>query len=325
MLSYLAFVQCAKAIFYKWCSPKVIAKKFLLMNKLDALALITKLRRKPDAHKGDAGKVLLIGGSHSMTGALVLAGQGALYSGAGWVQLMMLDSASGGFIPNHPELMVHNADHWLPDQALETIAPDVVAIGPGLGLSNVAKEWLESSLHWNGPLIVDADGLNLLASNTALLPLLKNRSAPTCLTPHPGEAARLVGITNMEVQLNREKSLAQLVELTHAHVVLKGHRSLLAAPNHAALECLAGNQGMAVGGMGDVLTGCVAAIVAQGLRHHLDMWQSISVGVHVHSLAGDRLLNQGIGPIGMTPSELAKEIRLVINQYLSSQYGALDK
>jgi NAD(P)H-hydrate repair Nnr-like enzyme with NAD(P)H-hydrate dehydratase domain len=75
---------------------------------------------------------------------------------------------------------------------------------------------------------------------------------------------------------------------------------------------------MAVGGMGDVLTGCVAAIVAQGLQHHLDMWQSISLGVHVHALAGDRLLDQGIGPIGMTPSELAKEIRSVMNQYLSS-------
>ena len=83
------------------------------MNQLDALAYTSRLRRKPDAHKGDAGKVLLIGGSRSMTGALVLAGQGALYSGAGWVQLMMLDSASAGFIPNHPELMVHNAEHWL--------------------------------------------------------------------------------------------------------------------------------------------------------------------------------------------------------------------
>jgi hydroxyethylthiazole kinase-like uncharacterized protein yjeF len=288
------------------------------MNQLDALAYISRLCRKPDAHKGDAGKVLLIGGSRSMTGALVLAGQGALYSGAGWVQLMMLDSASAGFIPNHPELMVHNAEHWLPQRALETIAPNVVAIGPGLGLSKTAKAWLESCLHWKSPLVVDADGINLLALNPELLQILKNRSAPTCLTPHPGEAARLLGMTNQEVQLNREKGLAKLVELTHAHVVLKGHRSLLAAPKHAALECLAGNPGMAVGGMGDVLTGCVAAIVAQGLQHHLDIWQSISLGVHVHALAGDRLLDQGIGPIGMTPSELAKEIRSVMNQYLSS-------
>jgi hydroxyethylthiazole kinase-like uncharacterized protein yjeF len=286
------------------------------MNKLNGVALASKLRRQPDAHKGHAGKVLLIGGARSMVGALALSGQGALYSGVGWVQLMVLDSDSAGFIPSHPELMVHKAEHWQPQQALETIAPDVVAIGPGLGLSDTAKEWLASCLHWNSPLIVDADGLNLLALNSALLRILQTRSSPTCLTPHPGEAARLLGITSQGVQLNRQKSLEQLVELTHAHVVLKGHRSLLAAPKQEAVECQAGNSGMAVGGMGDVLTGCVAAIVAQGLRHHLDMWQSISLAVHVHALAGDRLLDQGIGPIGMTPSELAKEIRSVINQYL---------
>jgi len=286
------------------------------MNKLNGVALASKLRRRPDEHKGHAGKVLLIGGARSMVGALALSGQGALYSGAGWVQLMVLDSDSAGFVPSHPELMVHKAEHWKPQQALEAIAPDVVAIGPGLGLSDTAKEWLTSCLHWNGPLVVDADGLNLLALNSVLLKLLKTRSASTCLTPHPGEAARLLGMTSQGVQLNRQKSLMQLVELTQAHVVLKGHRSLLAAPKHDTVECPAGNSGMAVGGMGDVLTGCVSAIIAQGLRHHLDMWECISLAVHVHALAGDRLLNQGIGPIGMTPSELAQEIRSVINQYL---------
>jgi ADP-dependent NAD(P)H-hydrate dehydratase / NAD(P)H-hydrate epimerase len=249
-----------------------------------------------------------------MAGALVLAGQGALYSGAGWVQLMMLDSENDALISNLPELMVHKATDWQPPHALQTIAPDVVAIGPGLGLSDDAKAWLEGCLNWNGPLILDADSLHLLALNTALLSVLKNRKTPTCLTPHPGEAARLLGITSQDLQLNRQKNLEKLVKLTHAHVVLKGHRSLLAAPKHDVMECPAGNSGMAVAGMGDVLTGCIAAIVAQGMNRQLDVWQSINLAVHLHALAGDSLLEQGLGPIGMTPSELAKEIRSVINQ-----------
>jgi hydroxyethylthiazole kinase-like uncharacterized protein yjeF len=287
------------------------------MKPLDALNLIQQLRRADHAHKGHAGKVLLIGGAPSMAGALVLAGQAALYSGAGWVQLMMLDEGSAHVVLNHPELMVHKAIGKQPSQFLSDIKPDVVAIGPGLGTHGMALAWTEAALAWHGPLILDADALNLLSMNANLMSTLRHRSFPSVITPHPGEAARLLKCSAQEVQAQRLKSLEALIELTQSTVVLKGHHSLVGSVNQESLECLAGNPGMAVGGMGDVLTGCVAALVAQGLHHQLDMWQSTCLAVQVHSTAGDQLLANGIGPVGMTASELAKQLRAVINAQLS--------
>ena len=121
------------------------------MIALDALPLARRLLRRPDAHKGDSGKVLLIGGAPTMAGALVLAGRAALYSGAGYTVLLMLDEVSAHVVPEQPELMVHAANRYIdPAQALATIAPDVLAIGPGLGLDEVAQRWLEGrfSLGW---------------------------------------------------------------------------------------------------------------------------------------------------------------------------------
>ena len=252
-----------------------------------------------------------------MAGALVLAGQSALYCGAGWVQLMMLDGNSAHLLATNPELMVHRADQWQPAQALSDIKPNVVAIGPGLGTSANALAWLQAALNWNGPLVLDADALNLLAMNRGLLEILKQRNSPSTITPHPGEAARLLGCSSQDVQSDREQHLSALIALTKSIVVLKGHRTLTGAVPHESVVCLAGNPGMAVSGMGDVLTGCVAAITAQGAHHALSMWQSTCLAVQVHSLAGDQLLANGVGPIGMTASELAQQIRNVINAQLS--------
>lgn len=286
------------------------------MKQLDALHLIQQLRRQDHAHKGHAGKVLLIGGAPRMAGALVLAGQSALYSGAGWVQLMMLDERSANLVPTQPELMVHKAHQWAPAKALADIKPDVVAIGPGLGTDETALLWLEAVLSWDVSLVLDADALNLLAMNRGLLTVLKQRTAPSCITPHPGEAARLLGCSSQDVQSDREAHLFALMALTHSVVVLKGHHTLTGAVHHDSVVCLAGNPGMAVSGMGDVLTGCVAALAAQGVHHQLDMWQSTCLAVQLHSLAGDQLLSNGIGPVGMTASELARQIRTVINAQL---------
>ena len=126
---------------------------------LDALSLVKQLKRRVDAHKGDAGKVLLIGGEKNMSGALVLAGQAALYSGAGWVVLMMLNASSAHLVPAQPELMVHNAHEIAPTQALLQIQPDVIAIGPGMGQSPLAKHWLAAVLSWSAPLVIDADAI----------------------------------------------------------------------------------------------------------------------------------------------------------------------
>ncbi len=251
-----------------------------------------------------------------MAGALTLSAKSALYSGAGWTVLMMFDGACAHLNNDQPEFMVHDAHTASPQEALGSIQPDVVAIGPGLGQSELAHQWLSACLHWDGLLVVDADALNLLASDPALLERLQNRTQATTLTPHPGEAARLLGCTAHEIQLDREKAVRQLTELTHCIVVLKGHQSLIHAPRFDVQMCAQGNPGMAVGGMGDVLTGCIAALAAQGVRHHLSLWDATCLGVQVHAIAADLMLKAGKGPIGMTPSELALYIRQVLNQEL---------
>lgn len=288
------------------------------MQTLSALDWASHLRRRPDAHKGDAGKVLIIGGAPSMSGALCLAGQAALYSGAGWVMLMMLDALSAHVLADQPELMVHSAASHEPSQALLEIRPDVLAIGPGLGTNGAAVQWLQAALLWSGPLVIDADALNLLASHPDLMALLKVRDTPTCLTPHPGEAARLLGTSSTDVQHDRLGAITRLTAMTQAVVVLKGQHSLVASPEHETRQCEEGNPGMAVGGMGDVLTGCVAALAAQGIRHQLDLWQATCLAVQLHARSGDGLVKAGVGPIGLMPSELAKtlllQLRLEINR-----------
>lgn len=285
------------------------------MKILNALPLISNLKRQADEHKGHSGKVLIIGGAPSMAGALVLSGIGALYTGAGWINLMMLDSASAQLISSQPELMIHSALGLQPEKALTTIEPQVIAIGPGLGLSEQSYKWVEAALMWHGLVVIDADAINLIAKNVQLLGLLQNRSYASVLTPHPGEAARLLGITTRDIQNNRELSINNLCDLTKSIIVLKGYHTLVASPHNPPEQCLQGNPGMATGGMGDVLTGCICALAAQGIHHEIDLWQASRLGVQIHAMAGDALSDQGIGPIGMTPSELAQKIRFLINQH----------
>ena len=251
-----------------------------------------------------------------MSGALVLAGQAALYSGAGWVVLMMLDANSAHLVPEQPELMVNDAQSMQPQQSLERIQPDVIAIGPGMGQSQLAAQWLQAALSWPVPLVIDADAINLLSANPELLKALQIRSYPSTLTPHPGEAARLLVCTSADVQADRAQSIAALVKLTQAVVVLKGQHTLIASPSHDAVQCVQGNPALAVGGTGDVLTGCMAAIAAQGVRHGLDLWEASCLAVQLHAVAADRLVAKGTGPIGVTPSELLRELRECINSQL---------
>lgn len=286
------------------------------MITLNALPLARRLLRRPDAHKGESGKVLLIGGAPTMAGALVLAGRASLYAGAGYTVLLMLDAASAQVVRAQPELMVHAAVRYNePEQALAAIAPDVIAIGPGLGLDSVAQSWLQAALAWAGPLIIDADALTLLATRAHLMEALRQRPRPSCLTPHPGEAARLLGCSNRDIQADRAAALQALVAHTQSIVVLKGQHSLVGAPGKTPQQCMDGNPGMAVGGMGDVLTGSLAALAAQGLRHHLDLHEATCLSVQAHALAADRLVAKGVGAVGLTPMEVAIELRQVINTF----------
>ena len=283
------------------------------MQTLNALGFARALARQPDAHKGDSGRVLLIGGAPSMAGALVLAGQGALYSGAGYTLLLMLDSGSAHLVASQPELMVHDAAQADPARAIAHIRPDAVAIGPGLGRSPQALQWVQAALAWRGPVVLDADAINLVAENGFLLRALRAREYATTLTPHPGEAARLLACSAAEVQADRAGAIDRLVAHTGCTVVLKGHGTLIGSPGRATEQCLNGNPGMAVAGMGDVLTGCLIALAAQGVRAGLDLWQATCLAVQVHAIAADELVGAGVGPIGLTPSEVALHIRHVVN------------
>ena len=289
-------------------------------TELRSLELISRLKRAPSEHKGNAGKVLLVGGAPGMAGALLLAGSAALHLGAGWTMLEMLDPTAAHAMPEQAELMIRLASFNAQEQ-LETTAPDVIAIGPGLGFSALAKDWLIASLRYpKVPLVIDADALNLIADNPELLDLLKQRNQAfpgmTVLTPHPGEAAHLLNTSAAAIQANRTEALADLNKLTNSIVVLKGQNTLIASPLHPAVQCAQGNPGMAVGGMGDVLTGTIAAIAAQGLHHNLNLWESTCIGVQLHASAADSLVAKQIGPIGLTPTEVILEMRSLLNKLL---------
>ena len=289
-------------------------------TELRSLELISRLKRAPSEHKGNAGKVLLVGGAPGMAGALLLAGSAALHLGAGWTMLEMLDPTAAHAMPEQAELMIRLASFNAQEQ-LETTAPDVIAIGPGLGFSVLAKDWLIASLRYpKVPLVIDADALNLIADNPELLDLLKQRNQAfpgmTVLTPHPGEAAHLLNTSAAAIQANRTEALADLNKLTNSIVVLKGQHTLIASPLHPAEQCAQGNPGMAVGGMGDVLTGTIAAIAAQGLQHNLNLWESTCIGVQLHASAADSLVAKQIGPIGLTPTEVILEMRSLLNKLL---------
>jgi hydroxyethylthiazole kinase-like uncharacterized protein yjeF len=290
------------------------------LNTLNALGLISRLRRSPAEHKGHAGKVILVGGSAGMAGALLLAGNACLHLGAGWTILEMLDPASAHADHEQPELMIRLANTD-PMQSLKDAQPDVLTIGPGLGSSHFATQWLKTCLEYEKiPLVIDADALNLIANSAELLSALQLRNqrhpGQTVLTPHPGEAARLLGQSTSDIQADRVSAAETLVSLTQSIVVLKGQHTLIAAPDRDILQCEQGNSGMGTGGMGDVLTGGISAIAAQGIRHHLNLWEASCVAVQLHACAADSLVQKGTGPIGLTPSEAILEMRSLLNNLL---------
>ncbi len=282
----------------------------MTIQTLNTFHLISRLQRQAHEHKGHAGKVLMIGGAPGMAGAILLAGRAALHAGAGWVIPDFVDERAISVLSDQPELMLRVAR--IGDAA--QINPDVIAIGPGLSQGDLAKQLLSEVLQSSALLVIDADALNLIASDSSLLSQLKARpSLSAVLTPHPGEAANLLKETTEQIQSNRELAIQKLVDLTGSIVVLKGHHTLVHAPQQSMQVCLRGNPGMGVGGMGDVLTGITAAILAQGIRHGLNAYEATCLAVELHSGAADNLLNQGVGPIGLTPSEVLLEVRNLIN------------
>jgi len=256
--------------------------------------------RRRDAHKGDHGHVLCIGGESGAGGAVVLCAQAALRCGAGLVSVATRAAHVPALLARQPEAMAHAVE------AAPALAPllaraDVVAVGPGLGQGAWGRAMLEAALGCGKPLVLDADALNLLAASPRALP------ADAVLTPHPGEAARLLGSDVAAVQSDREGAARVLAERLGAVVVLKGAGSLVAAPAREPRLVRAGNPGMATGGMGDVLTGVVAALRAQGL----DAFDAASCGALLHAHAGDLAARDG--ERGLLPTDLLPWLRRCAN------------
>lgn len=262
--------------------------------------------RRRNSHKGTYGSVAVIGGADSMTGAPLLAGRAALKLGAGRVYLSMLAEAAPATDFVQPELMLR-----APERLAEANI-NCAVIGPGLGPSVQAHRWLDHWLGTEASLVLDADALNLLAEDPALGQQLKKRPAPSLLTPHPAEASRLLGMAVADVQRDRIAAAQALAEKFHAPVVLKGIGSVVALPDGRWFVNASGNPGMASAGMGDVLAGMAGAFLAQ----NLPSGDSLLLAVHLHGAAADRLVSRGIGPVGLTASEVVEEARRHLNRWV---------
>lgn len=256
--------------------------------------------RHRTAHKGDFGHVLMMGGDHGMGGAARLAAEAALRSGAGLVSVATRPEHVAAIITARPELMVNG----LTD--VERLSPllkraDVVAIGPGLGQSAWGRDLWAHAVDSGKPLVVDADALNLLAADP-------QHRDDWVLTPHPGEAARLLACSTPEIQQDRLAAADALVQRYGGVVVLKGAGTVVAAAgNRPPAICTDGNPGMASGGMGDVLTGIIASLLAQGWGSR----DAAEIGVCLHGAAGDRAAQ--VGERGLLAGDLLAQLRRLVN------------
>ena len=271
-----------------------------VMQRISSRRIAAALPRRPRAaHKGDFGHVLVIGGGRGMPGAVHLCGEAALRTGAGRVSVATDPSHAATIVASRPELMsrgVENGDD-LGDMLAQV---DVVAFGPGLGRSAWAKSLYERVAIDARPSVWDADALNLLAA-------AGGSAANRVITPHPGEAGKLLESSTAYIQSDRLGALTALRQRYGGIAVLKGAGSLVSSGDGPPWICTLGNPGMAGPGMGDVLTGIIAALIAQGL----DPEQAACLGVQAHALAGDRAAERG--ERGLIAFDLLDELRGVLN------------
>ena len=256
-------------------------------------------KRARDAHKGNFGHVLVIGGDLGMPGAVRLAAEAALRVGAGLVSVATRCEHVNAVVNARPELMCHGI-HKARELSLLLNKATVIAIGPGLGKSTWSRDLFQAAMTSSHPKIIDADALNLLTENAT-------KSSRWILTPHLGEAARLLQCMLEEVQSNRGHAIAQLQQDYEGVVVLKGAGTLIADGKTIA-ECIAGNPGMASGGMGDVLTGVIAGLVAQGFS----LENAAKTGVLLHAMAGDAAAAT-LGERGLLALDLMQHLHRLVN------------
>jgi len=253
---------------------------------------LNQLPQRPESsHKGSTGSVCLIGGDQHMMGAIQMAGLASLKVGAGLVKVITHAEHGIALTQVLPELMCYSPKE-LEQQITHTT---VIAIGPGLGLTEWAKALFSTVIHHPQPKVLDADALTLLAKSA-------QQQANWVLTPHPGEAARLLNTTTEAIQQDRIAAVKAIQKQYGGVVVLKGNASLIYDGQQLEM-CLAGNPGMATGGMGDVLTGTISGLIAQGMP----LFEAACLGVNLHAHAGD-IIAQQKGQNGLLPTELASTL-----------------
>lgn len=255
--------------------------------------------RRPTSHKGDNGRLAIVGGDHGTAGAIRMTGEAALRAGAGLVRVLTRSENIGPIITARPELMVHELTAQTLEESLEWA--DVVVVGPGLGQQAWGKDALRKIENFRKPMLWDADALNLLA-------LHPDKRHNRILTPHPGEAARLLNCSVAEIESDRLLSARRLVKRYGGVVVLKGAGTVVASENGETGIIDAGNAGMGSGGMGDVLSGIIGALAGQ--KHSL--YDAACAGCVAHGAAADRLAARD-GTRGMLATDLFSTLRRVVN------------
>ncbi len=261
--------------------------------------------RERNSHKGSFGSLAVIGGAVGMTGAALLAARAGLQLGTGRVFVGLLSSLAVD--PAQPELMLRSAEDALANAT-------ALVIGPGLGDSAAACDLIRRAAGADFPALFDADALNLLAAHPVLAARVRHRHAPTLLTPHPAEAARLLGVATDEVQRDRVAAALELARRFNAHVAIKGCGTIVAHPDGRWRINATGNPGLASAGSGDVLAGMAGALLAQGWPAEA----AVRGAVHIHGMAADRLAGAGDGPIGMTAGDLIPAARITLNRLIAA-------
>ncbi len=288
----------------KYIADEVCPKQYLINPEMLGLPY-----RSADAHKGDTGHVLVIAGSKGKSGAAAMTAMSAMRAGAGLVTLGVPESINTILETLAVEVMTEplpDAGGILSEAAFDKIimlakGKRVMAIGPGLGQFAQTQQLIRRMI-WEShtPMVIDADGLNALSGHTEMLKQLR---VPVILTPHPGEMARLVNITTSEVQQDRITCARQFAKTYRVYLVLKGAGTVVAIPDGRVFVNPSGNSGMASGGMGDVLTGIITGLLAQGISPEI----AACAGVYLHGAAAD-VLAETTGAYGFLASEVMAEI-----------------
>ena len=297
--------HCGKIIYQDLAvKPNIFDEIKPVAKKLQLNSLLRHLKpRQTNSHKNHYGHVLVIGGDYGYAGAILLAAEAALRTGAGLVSVATHQEHISAIVARRPEIMAHAVDSKETLQALLKKASTLI-IGPGLGQSNWSKEMLDCTLKADLPSILDADALNLIAHEQIQL---NTMSHPYILTPHPKEAARLLNVETKNIQKDRFYAVKKISRKYHSQVLLKGTGSLVCISANSTIGvCTAGNPGMATGGMGDVLSGIIGGLLAQDVNQN----HCLALAACLHSEAADiAAKNQ---QRGLIPSDLFNPLRRLI-------------